>query len=98
MAKVSHTEAKLEEEAMFDPSKILTWMDENFQSVRRSRRSAMAAIVYGAMQMQGTGVLALGRSMAGPVCAKHRIKRVDRLLGNEALETDALGCGLFHLL
>jgi len=83
---------------MFDQSKILTWMDENFQSVRRSRRSAMAAIVYGAMQMQGTGVLALGRAMSGPVSAKHRIKRVDRFLGNEQIETDVLHCGLFHLL
>ena len=83
---------------MFDPGKILTWLDENFQSIRRSRRSALAAIVFGAMQMQGTGVLALGRAMTGPTCAKHRIKRVDRFLGNEQIETDALASGLFHLL
>lgn len=98
MAKVGETQAETEEEAMFDPSKILSWLDENFQSVRRSRRSALAAIVYGAMQMQGTGVLALGRAMAGPVCAKHRIKRVDRFLGNAGVEADALGRGLFALL
>lgn len=83
---------------MFDPSKIIVWMDENFQSVRRSRRSALASIVFGAMQMQGTGVLALGRAMSGPTCAKHRIKRVDRFLGNEQVEMDALSNGLFHLL
>lgn len=83
---------------MFDPSKILTWFDENFQSVRRSRRKTLAAIVGGAMKMRGSGVLALGRAMDGPVSAKHRIKRVDRFLGNEQLEVRMLSRGLFRLL
>ena len=43
---------------MLDPSKIVTWFDENFQLVRRSRRKTLASVVGGAMKMQGTGVLA----------------------------------------
>lgn len=83
---------------MFDPNKIVTWFDENFQSIRRSRRKAVASVVAGAMKMQGTGVLALGRAMGGETTAKHRIKRVDRLLGNEQLEVYALSATLFSVL
>ena len=83
---------------MYDPSKILTWLDENVQSMRKSRSKTLAAIVSGAMRMQGTGVLALGRAMEGPVSAKHRIKRVDRFLGNAQVEVDAVSEALFHQL
>ena len=41
---------------MYDPGKILTWLAENFQSMRASRRKTSAALVGGAMKMQGTGV------------------------------------------
>ena len=83
---------------MLDPSKIVTWFDENFQLVRRSRRKTLASVVGGAMKMQGTGVLALGRAMEGETSAKHCIKRVDRFLGNEQLEVHALSAALFTLL
>lgn len=81
---------------MYDPSNILTWLVENVQPMRKSRIKTLAAIVSGAMRMQGTGVLALGRAMDGPVSAKHRIKRVDRFLGNEQVEVDAVSEALFH--
>ena len=80
---------------MDDPSKILTWLEEKVQ-MRQSRRKTLAAIVSGAMRMQGTGVLALGRAMGGPTAAKHRIKRVDRFLGNAQVEVDAVNAALFH--
>lgn len=83
---------------MHDPSTILTWLDGIVKGMRRSRRKTLASIVSGAMRLQGAGVLALGRSMEGPAAAKHRIKRVDRFLGNEAVETDAVSEGLFHAL
>ncbi|HOE67972.1 MAG TPA: hypothetical protein PLO62_15745 [Candidatus Hydrogenedentes bacterium] len=57
--------------------------------MRQSRRKTLAAIVEGAMHLQDTGVLALGRSMTGECAAKHRIKRVDRFLGNEQAEVTA---------
>lgn len=82
---------------MYDPSKILTWLEEKVQ-MRQSRRKSLAAIVSGAMRLQGTGVLALGRAMEGPAKAKHRIKRVDRFLGNEQVEVPAISEALFQQL
>lgn len=83
---------------MYDPDKIVAWFEENFQSMRASRRKTLAAIVGGAMKMQGTGVLALGRAMDGDAFAKHRIKRVDRFLGNSQVEVASVFRGLFSLL
>ncbi len=80
---------------MYDPSKILTWLEEKVQ-MRQSRRKTLAALVGGVMRLQGTGVLALGRAMEGPAKAKHRIKRVDRFLGNAQVEVDAVCEALFH--
>jgi hypothetical protein len=82
---------------MYDPSKILPWLEEKVQ-MRQSRRKSLAAIVSGAMRLQGTGVLALGRAMEGPAKAKHRIKRVDRFLGNEQVEVASISEALFHQL
>lgn len=80
---------------MYEPSMILTWLEENVQ-MRKSRRKALAAIAAGAMRLQGTGVLELGRAMEGPVKAKHCIKRVDRFLGNAQVEVDSVSSALFH--
>jgi len=82
---------------MYDPSKILTWLEEKVQ-MRQSRRKTLATIVGGAMRLQGVGVLALGRSMAGPAKAKNRIKRVDRFLANPQVELDAISEAMFHQL
>jgi len=82
---------------MYEPSKILSWLEANVQ-MRQSRRKTLAAIVGGAMRLHGTGVLALGRAMEGPAKAKHRIKRVDRFLGNAQVEVEAVSEGLFHQL
>ena len=81
---------------MYDPNKILAWLEENVQSMRRSRAKTLAAITSGAMCLQGTGVLALGRAMQGGTAAKHRIKRVDRFLGNVQVEVQAVNEALFE--
>lgn len=75
---------------------ILPWLESHVEPMRQSRRKTLAAIVEAAMTMQGTGVLALGRSMAGPTAAKHCIKRVDRFLGNSQVEVSAVSGGLFR--
>jgi hypothetical protein len=85
-----------EENTMYDPCNILTWLEENVERMRRSRMKALASLVGGAMRMQGSGVLALGRAMEGPTSAKHRIKRVDRFLGNEQVEVDSVSEAIFH--
>lgn len=96
-AKVDQWLVHPEANTMYDPSNILTWLEENVE-MRQSRRKTLASIVAGAMRMQGAGVLALGRAMKGPAMAKHRIKRVDRFLGNAQVELDAISQGLFRRL
>lgn len=81
---------------MYDPEHILAWMEDKVQGMRRSRLKTLSVIVGSAMRMQGTGVLALGRSMQGDVSAKHCIKRVDRFLGNEQVEIQAVNEAIFH--
>lgn len=81
---------------MYDPSNILAWLTENVEGMRLSRMKTLAAIASGAMRMQGSGVLALGRAMQGPAKAKNRIKRVDRFLGNVQVEVDAVNETIFH--
>lgn len=76
-------------------SNILPWLEKNVEGMRQSRRKTLASIVEGAMRMQGTGVLALGRAMCGQTLPKHRIKRVDRFLGNAKVESAALFEALF---
>ena len=81
---------------MYEPKHILSWLEEKVEGTRRSRAKTLAAITGGAMRMQGSGVLALGRAMEGPVAAKHRIKGVDRFLGNQQVEIDSVNEALFH--
>ena len=81
---------------MYDPAHILSWLEEKVEGMRRSRAKTLASIVGGAMRMNGSGVLALGRAMDGPTAAKHRIKRVDRFLGNQQVEIDLVNEALFH--
>jgi len=83
---------------MFDPSKILTWLEQNVQSMRRSRMKTLAAVVGAAVLMKGVGMLALGQAMAGEIAAKHCTKRVWRFLRNGALETEQLSSALFRFL
>jgi hypothetical protein len=83
---------------MFGPDKIMKWFDQNLQVVRRSRRKTLAVIVHAAMKMKGVGVLRLGRAMDSPALAKHRIKRVDRFLGNEQIELLEISQTLFNVI
>lgn len=83
---------------MYDPRKILAWIEANVEGMRLSRCKTLAAVVSAALLMKGVGVLALGRAMAGEVAAKHCIKRVWRFLRNDGLETEALFAALFRFL
>jgi len=82
--------------AMLNPEQILTWMEENVKGMRRSRMKTLAAIVPGAMELFGVGVLALGRAMQTATTCKHNIKRVNLFLGNSALEGEALAQAIFE--
>jgi hypothetical protein len=98
MGSSCEVEFHLEEKAMYDPSKILSWIVANVEGMRLSRSKTLAAIVSAALLMKGVGVLALGRAMSGEVSAKHCIKRVWRFFRNDQLETEALFAALFGFL
>lgn len=75
---------------MLSHANILTWLQENVKAMRLSRLKTLAAIVPAAAELCGVGVLALGRAMRTRTVAKHNIKRVDRFLGNGAVEGAAI--------
>jgi hypothetical protein len=81
---------------MLSPAKILSWLEENVKGMRLSRCKTLAAIVPGAMELCGVGVLALGRSMETETTAKHNIKRVERFLGNARVESHAIARAIFN--
>jgi hypothetical protein len=53
-----------------------------FSELRKSQRKTLAALVYGLMKSRRVGVAAIARGIPGPVAQKHKIKLVDRFLGN----------------
>lgn len=81
---------------MLNPTEILTWLEANVKGMRRSRAKTLADIVPAAMALHGVGVLELGRAMETGTTCKHNIKRVNRFLGNAALEVEALAEGIFQ--
>ncbi len=81
---------------MLDPNHILAWLTANVKGMRLSRAKTLASIVPAAMEMQGVGVLPLGRAMYNGTSCKHNIKRVNRFLGNTAFEGEALAAGIFR--
>lgn len=81
---------------MLSPKAILAWLEANVKGMRRSRAKTLADIAPAAMALLGVGVLALGRAMQTRTTCKHNIKRVNRFLGNTALEAEALAQGIFE--
>jgi hypothetical protein len=59
-----------------------------FLKIRLSQFKTLIALCAGLIRGGQIGVAAIGRSMEGPAFEKHRIKRVDRFLGNEGFERE----------
>lgn len=59
-----------------------------FTQLRKSQRKTLAAAVFGLMNSRRVGIAAIARGIPGPVASKHRIKLVDRFLGNERVVID----------
>ncbi len=75
---------------MYSRARILPWLECNVQEMRQSRRKTLSVLVLSALCLQGVGLHALGRAMAGEVAAKHCIKRVWRFLRNDQVEVEAV--------
>ena len=65
---------------------IVSWMVRVCTGIRRSQAKTLAELVGGAMRCRRASLADIGRSMGGKALAKHKIKRVDRFLGNERVE------------
>ena len=61
----------------------------NCPSMHAKRRDGLLAAVRAAIFGSRLMLSDLGRGLCGPVAVKHNIKRVDRLLGNARLHTEA---------
>lgn len=77
---------------------ILSWFDETLKGVRRSQRKTLAFLVTGVMEAGKVGVGIIGRAMPGKTAPKHRIKRVDRFLGNMRIDLEAVFAMLMEKL
>ena len=70
-------------------SSILTAkLSKSLQSIHRSRLKSVFFGVDALLRGGRLSLTSLGRAAAGPVVAKHNIKRIDRLLGNRHLLSD----------
>ena len=75
---------------MKSPYAILYWIERHVKPMRRSRQKTLSDVVAAAMNLTGTGVLALGRSLPGRTTAKHSIKRVWRFFKNSRVEVEVV--------
>ena len=53
--------------------------------IHKTQVKTLAVLVFGLLRSPRLGVASLGRALPGPTAEKHRIKRVDRFLGNRRL-------------
>lgn len=67
---------------------LQTATQKNLQNVHRRRQHAVWRAVAGAIQGRQLCLTSLGRALPGSTTDKHRIKAVDRLLGNRALHRE----------
>lgn len=63
--------------------KFIAFFIPHLEGLRKSQRKTLAVLVFGLMQSKRVGVAAIARGIPGKGNIKHRIKRVDRFLGNE---------------
>lgn len=66
-------------------------LGESFPEVHRSRLRALLVSVEGLLRGRELWLSELGRHLPGRAKEKHKIKRVDRLLGNPHLQHERLG-------
>lgn len=73
---------------------ILGWTEREVKGLRKSQRTTLAVLVTGLVHSGRAGVAAIGRSLPGTAFEKHKIKRVDRFLGNERADLAAVSVAL----
>lgn len=66
--------------------------------IRKSQVKTLAALVFGLFGSDNISTAAIGRKMKGLVDDKHKIKRVDRFMGNKRIDILAMAGALFNML
>ena len=65
---------------------IVAFLDQVFQGFHRKRQKTLSVLVAALVTVGKVGVASLGRAIRSRVAPKHRIKQVDRFLGNDKVE------------
>ena len=85
-----------EQYTMRDISILHDLLKNQCPNLHQKRLSSLMVAVQSLLDGQQLSLTELGRKISGPVSAKHNIKRIDRLLGNQALYSERLDIYRWH--
>ena len=85
-----------EQYTMRDISILHDLLKNQCPNLHQKRLSSLMVAVQSLLDGQQLSLTELGRNISGPVSAKHNIKRIDRLLGNQALYSERLDIYRWH--
>ena len=85
-----------EQYTMRDISILHDLLKNQCPNLHQKRLSSLKVAVQSLLDGQQLSLTELGRKISGPVSAKHNIKRIDRLLGNQALYSERLDIYRWH--
>ena len=87
-AKAIREVTKPTEAPMRTDTTILAQLDRQFQWMHAYRRRLLCELTLTLVRKGRGWLTALGRDLDSSTCAKHRIKRVDRFVGNPRLHAE----------
>ena len=85
-----------EQYTMRDISILHDLLKNQCPNLHQKRLSSLMVAVQSLLDGQQLSLTELRRNISGPVSAKHNIKRIDRLLGNQALYSERLDIYRWH--
>ena len=68
-----------------------TLLKQSLPNLHAARLNAIVAAVGAGLTGAAVSITALGRAVSGETFIKHKIKRLDRLIGNPHLKSERLG-------
>jgi len=77
---------------------VLSFVDKTFWSMRRSRQKTIADLTVGLLRRRRVGLAGIACGMLDDTTIRHRVKRVGRFLGNEAIPTEEVSRGLIDAI
>jgi hypothetical protein len=65
---------------------VLSFVEQVFWAMRRSRHKTLADLTVGLLRRQQVGLAAIARGMLDDTTIRYRVKRIGRFLGNKAIQ------------